>query len=51
MPQGPAQPTLTIYLINDGIIAPGAIIRGGTERHPVTLRTSGQTERLLNALR
>ena len=37
MARGPVQRTLTIYLINKGVRDAAAIIRPGTEQHPVTV--------------
>ncbi len=44
MPRGPAQRTLTIYLVKEGVRDAGAIIRPGTDHHTVRLggrRTAG----------
>jgi uncharacterized protein (TIGR04141 family) len=35
MARAPVQRTLTIYLVNEALVDPGAIIRPGTEHHPV----------------
>jgi uncharacterized protein (TIGR04141 family) len=37
MPRGPAQRTLTIYLITQGLTDPDLILRPGTDHHPVTV--------------